>query len=181
VLVFFQVGAPALLVVVAAIEWIVGGLPSQAIDPKLSWLSPFSDDYSDLLSGMLLAVFIYWGWESALNLSEETEDSDTAPGVAGLASTVILLATYMLVGIAVIAVAGTKEVKGFGDNPGILGSIAHDVLGPFAFLVTLRDHRLRTRVCADDDHPQLPDVPLDGPRRRPAEGVRQGPSPVSDP
>jgi amino acid transporter len=137
VLVFFQVGALALLVVVAAIEWIAGGLPTQSIDPKLSWLSPFSDGYSNLLSGLLLAVFIYWGWESALNLSEETEDAATAPGVAGLASTVILLATYVLVGVTVIAVAGAKEVKDFGDNPGILGSIAHDVLGPFAFIVTL--------------------------------------------
>lgn len=137
VLVYFQVGALALLVAVAAIEWIAGGLPAQSIEPKLSWLSPFSDDYSNLLSGLLLAVFIYWGWESALNLSEETEDSATAPGVAGLASTVILLATYVLVGITVIAVAGAKEVKGFSDNPGILGSVAHDVLGPFAFIVTL--------------------------------------------
>jgi amino acid transporter len=137
VLVFFQVGALALLVIVAGVEWIAGGLPTQSIDPSLSWLSPFSDGYSNLLSGLLLAVFIYWGWESALNLSEETEDAATAPGVAGLASTVILLATYMLVGITVIAVAGTKEVKDFGDNPGILGSIAHDVLGPFAFIVTV--------------------------------------------
>jgi amino acid transporter len=137
VLVFFQVGALALLVVVAFVEWIVGGLPAQSIDPSLSWLNPFKDDYSNLLSGMLLAVFIYWGWESALNLSEETEDAATAPGVAGIASTVILLATYVLVGLTVIAVAGAKEVKQFGDNPGILGSIAHDVLGPFAFIVTL--------------------------------------------
>lgn len=137
VLVFFQVGALALLVGVAFVEWITGGLPAQAIDPSLSWLNPFKDDYSNLLSGMLLAVFIYWGWESALNLSEETEDAATAPGVAGLASTVILLATYVLVGLTVIAVAGAKEVKQFGDNPGILGSIAHDVLGPFAFIVTL--------------------------------------------
>jgi amino acid transporter len=137
VLVFFQVGALALLVVVALVEWATGSLPAQAIDPKLSWLSPFSDEYSNLLSGMLLAVFIYWGWESALNLSEETEDAATAPGVAGIASTLILLATYVLVGMTVIAVAGAKEVKQFGDNPGILGSIAHDVLGPFAFIVTL--------------------------------------------
>src|SRR3954452_12044281 len=137
VLVFFQVGALALLVVVAAIEWIAGGLPTQSIDPKLSWLSPFSDDYSNLLSGLLLAVFIYWGWESALNLSEETEDSATAPGVAGLASTVILLATYVLVGITVIAVGCVEKVDNLADNPGILGNIASMVLGPLAFIVTL--------------------------------------------
>jgi amino acid transporter len=138
VLVFFQIGALAALVAVAAVEWIVGGLPAQSVDPQLSWLSPFADtDYSDLLSGMLLAVFIYWGWESALNLSEETEDSSRAPGLAGISSTVILLGTYVLVGITVIAVGGPDKVDNFSDNPGILGAIADDVLGPLAFVVTL--------------------------------------------
>ena len=34
-----------------------------------------------MLTGVLLAVFIYWGWESAVNLSEESEDSSRAPGL----------------------------------------------------------------------------------------------------
>lgn len=137
VLVFFQVGALALLVVVAFTEWVLGALPASSVDPQLSWLNPFAGDYRDLLSGMLLAVFIYWGWESALNLSEETEDSAKAPGIAGLTSTVILLGTYVLVGMTVIAVGGTDKVDNFADNPGILGDIAGTVLGPLAFIVTL--------------------------------------------
>ena len=32
---------------------------------------------------MLLAVFIYWGWESAVNLSEESKDSAALPGSPG--------------------------------------------------------------------------------------------------
>jgi amino acid transporter len=138
VLVFFQVGALVALVAVALVEWILGTLPAQSIDPQLSWLNPFAhSDYHDLLSGMLLAVFIYWGWESALNLSEETEDASRAPGLAGISSTVILLGTYVLVGMTLIAVGGTDKVDNFADNPGILGSIADDVLGPLAFLVTI--------------------------------------------
>jgi amino acid transporter len=138
VLVYFQVGALVLLVAVAFAEFVLGTLPARSIDPQLSWLNPFANtDYHDLLSGMLLAVFIYWGWESALNLSEETEDSASAPGVAGLTSTVILLATYVLVGITVIAVGGVDKVDNFADNPGILGNIASTVLGPLAFIVTL--------------------------------------------
>jgi amino acid transporter len=138
VLVFFQVGALVALVAVALVEWILGTLPAQSIDPQLSWLNPFAhSDYHDLLSGMLLAVFIYWGWESALNLSEEAEDASRAPGLAGISSTVILLGTYVLVGMTLIAVGGTDKVDNFADNPGILGSIADDVLGPLAFLVTI--------------------------------------------
>jgi amino acid transporter len=138
VLVFFQVGALILLVAVAFVEWILGALPAQAVDPQLSWLNPFADTaYSDLLSGMLIAVFIYWGWESALNLSEETEDAASAPGLAGLSSTVILLVTYVFVGVTVLAVGGPNEVDNFSNNPGVLGAIADHVLGPLAFVVTL--------------------------------------------
>ena len=42
-------------------------------------------------------MFAYWGWESAVNLTEETEDSASAPGRAGIVSTVVLLVTYLSV------------------------------------------------------------------------------------
>jgi amino acid transporter len=74
-------------------------------------------------------VFIYWGWESAVNLSEETEDSARAPGLAGLASTVILVATYVLVAVALIAYAGLGKVEGFDEDAGVLGAVSADVLG----------------------------------------------------
>ena len=48
--------------------------------PTLDWFWPGGVEYSAMLSGVLLAVFIYWGWESAVNLTEESEDSATAPG-----------------------------------------------------------------------------------------------------
>jgi amino acid transporter len=94
-------------------------------------------DYSGLLAGVLLAVFIYWGWESAVNLSEESHDSSRAPGLAGLASTVILVLTYVAVAVAVVAIAGLERAEQFDDDPGILGKIAEDVIGPFAFLVVV--------------------------------------------
>ena len=47
---------------------------------------------------MLLGIFIYWGWESAVNLNEETAGDVNRPGLAGLISTVILLVTYVAVG-----------------------------------------------------------------------------------
>ena len=138
VLVLAQVGALALFVVVATIRLIAGEVPSGSIDPSLSWLNPLAiDDYSSLLSGMLLAVFIYWGWESAVNLTEETEDSARAPGLAGLLSTVILLGTYIGVAFTMIAVAGLDKIDDFGGDAGVFGAVAEDVLGPFAFVLVL--------------------------------------------
>jgi amino acid transporter len=74
-------------------------------------------------------VFIYWGWESAVNLSEESEGSSRAPGLAGLSSTVILLGTYVAVAVALIAYAGTAKVEKFDDDAGVLGTVADQALG----------------------------------------------------
>ncbi len=137
VLTLGQVGIMLLFAGVAFVRLATGDTPDASIDPELSWLSPFGVAYSDLLTGMLLAVFIYWGWESAVNLSEESEDSSRAPGLAGIASTLILLVTYVAVTVALIAFAGLQKVNRFDDDAGILGTVADDVLGPLAFLVVV--------------------------------------------
>ena len=40
---------------------------------------------------MILCIFIYWGWDSCLAVTEETKDAENTPGKAALVSTVILL------------------------------------------------------------------------------------------
>ena len=75
--------------------------------PSLSWFNPFAIESGGALTGaLLLGVFIYWGWESAVNLNEETEGAATAPGLAGLVSTVLLLVTYLGVATALVAWKG---------------------------------------------------------------------------
>jgi amino acid transporter len=128
-LTFFQVGALLLFAVVALVKVATGDAPASSTDPQLSWLSPFGVEYSALLTGVLLAVFIYWGWESAVNLSEESKDSSRGPGLAGLASTVILLGTYVLVAIAIIAYVGVDRVEVFDDNARILAIAGNAALG----------------------------------------------------
>ena len=43
------------------------------------------------MNGVLIAVFIYWGWDSTVTVNEETENPGEAPGRAALLSTVILV------------------------------------------------------------------------------------------
>jgi amino acid transporter len=125
-----QVGALLLFAGVALVKVAAGDAPDGSIDPALSWFSPFAvDSLNALVLGLLTGVFIYWGWESAVNLNEETEDSDTAPGLAAVVSTVILLVTYVSVTVAVVAFAGLDRVNEFVDDPGIFGAIADDALG----------------------------------------------------
>ena len=59
-----------------------GDAPDGSSRPQADWLSPFAiDGLSALVSALLLGVFIYWGWESAVNLTEETRDSAGLPGL----------------------------------------------------------------------------------------------------
>ncbi|HWM11138.1 MAG TPA: APC family permease [Solirubrobacteraceae bacterium] len=123
VMIFAQVLALLIFAVVALVK---GG----PIDPSLSWFSPFALENSEaLVAGLLIGVFIYWGWESAVNLTEETEDSATTPGLAAVLSTVILLVTYLAVAVAVVSFAGLDRVAEFEDDDAILSTLAGDVLG----------------------------------------------------
>jgi amino acid transporter len=116
--------------VVALWKVAAGDAPEGSLDPQLSWLSPFAIDSSSVLvAGLLTGVFIYWGWESAVNLTEEVEDSASAPGKAAVLSTVILLVTYVSVAIAVVSFAGLDRIAEFEDDDAIFSALAGDVLG----------------------------------------------------
>ena len=45
---------------------------SAVLTPEWNWLDPFGAGGAALTGGLLLGVFAYWGWESAVNLTEET-------------------------------------------------------------------------------------------------------------
>ena len=96
-------------------------------------------------------LFIYWGWDTALNLNEETVDAETVPGKAGVIATFILLGTYTMVILAVESFAGIG-VLGIG-----LGNTAHtndvlSILGPAIFghstLASILDHLLLLMVLS---------------------------------
>ena len=52
-----------------------------------SWLNPFADRLrlGALISGVLIAVFIYWGWDSTVTVNEESRTRTEGPGKAALA------------------------------------------------------------------------------------------------
>src|SRR6266851_886276 len=80
--------------------------PPGSLRPSLSWLSPSHLTLSALVSGLILMLFIYWGWDTALSVNEETANKSRTPGRAGIISTVLLLFTYAIVIIALQSFAG---------------------------------------------------------------------------
>ena len=91
--------------------------PPGSLHPSFSWLSPSHLPLSAFVSGIILMLFIYWGWDTALSVNEETADKSRTPGQAGIISTVLLLVTYGIVIVAVQSFAGVGA-KGVGlTNP----------------------------------------------------------------
>ncbi len=110
----------------------------EPIMPSWEWLNPFGGEWAGVTAGLLLGVFAYWGWESAVNLTEETSNSSQAPGKAGVWSTVVLVVTYLSVAVAVIALAGTDWLADNAEEEEyIFEIIAGEAMGPWAWVVML--------------------------------------------
>ncbi len=117
----------ALFSIVALIKVYSGSAPAASIHPSLSWINPFSLSPSEISAGMLLAVFIYWGWDTTATVNEETEDPGEAPGKATVISTLILLGIYLVVAVAAQSYAGVDNlVKNQED---VLSSLGTEVFG----------------------------------------------------
>ncbi len=102
--------------------------PAHSIQPTASWFNPFDiSSTSALVDGMLLAVFVYWGWDSGVSVNEETENSSTAPGRAAIVSTFILVGIYVIVTAAAQAYGGLQNLV--SNQSDVFAPIGHGVLG----------------------------------------------------
>ena len=105
-----------------------------SIKPSLDWFWPAGLDFSTVIAPALLtALFIYWGWDTAVACNEESEDPGTTPGRAAVISTFLLLATYATVSVATIAFAGVgEEGVGLGNQDNaddVFAAVGHDLFG----------------------------------------------------
>jgi amino acid transporter len=116
----------ALFSIVALVK-VYTGNPAGAVDPSLNWLNPFNvpGGTTALVDGVLLGVFIYWGWDSGVCVNEESEDSANGPGKAAVMSTVLLLLIYVVVTIAAQAFHGPDFLSKNADD--VLSSLGSDV------------------------------------------------------
>jgi amino acid transporter len=138
VLILAQVVSLLIFAVVALYRAGVGDSPLDALTPSISWLNPFAEGGAALTAGLLLGVFTYWGWESAVNLTEETTNSESTPGKAAIVSTVVLLVTYLAVAYAVVAFAGTTFLAdNAGEEESIFALLGEQVLGGWDWILLL--------------------------------------------
>lgn len=118
----------ALFAVIALVKVYSGDFPD-SVNPSLDWLNPFAiSSSSALTAGVLTAVFIYWGWDTAVAVNEETEDAERTPGIAAVVSTLLLLGIYVIVSVAAQAVHGPDFLAANQDE--ILAPLGQAVM-PF--------------------------------------------------
>ncbi|UOY04052.1 APC family permease [Blastococcus sp. PRF04-17] len=137
-LIVAQTVALGVFAVVALVRGIGGESPFGGLEPSWNWLDPFGAGGGALTGGLLLGVFAYWGWESAVNLTEETAGPRTAPGRAAVLSTVVLLLTYLGVATAVVSFAGTQWLAGnAGEEEAVFALLSTEALGGWDWVVLL--------------------------------------------
>lgn len=78
------------------------------------WFNPGElTSWSGFMEAVLLALFIYWGWDTCLALNEETKNPRKTPGRAAISTIVVLIVLYVGISIAVMMFAGFGDT-GFG-------------------------------------------------------------------
>ena len=100
---------------IAAIVGIYGHHLHHTVHVASSWFTiSGAGGFSALVSGMLLAIFLYSGWDTAAYVGEEAKGKQAGP--AGVASVVLLFVIYTGVILAFQGVAPSKAMQNNAAN-----------------------------------------------------------------
>jgi amino acid transporter len=134
---YFLLGFEVLVLVVISVYALIrvysGSGTADSMHPSLSWFSPAGLDFGTVICpGILIAIFIYWGWDTAVACNEESDDPGSTPGKAAVLSTFLLLGTYAIVTVAAIAFAGVGDTGPGLTNPDNAADV-FSAIGPALF------------------------------------------------
>ncbi len=109
---------------------------------SLDWFNPFGiDSFSAFAAGVSLSVFIYWGWDVVLTMTEETKGSAATPGKAAALTILVIVVIYQLMAVSLINFAGTSSGDFGLGNPdiqeNIFAALSEPVMGPVAILMSI--------------------------------------------
>jgi len=100
------------------------------------WFNPFAiDSFAALLGGFLVAVFIFWGFDASLSMSEETSGTPGQSGKSGITAIIITVITYVVIGVAALAFAGTDPTDSLSltneaNIDDVFSALARQAVGP---------------------------------------------------
>jgi amino acid transporter len=117
------------LFAVVALAKVYANHPAGSIQPAASWFDPFAMNFKALIDGVLLGIFIYWGWDSGVTVNEESEDANEGPGRAAVMSTILLVLIYVVVSAAGQSVGGTALLTNEANQSDVLSVLGSKVFG----------------------------------------------------
>ncbi|MDR1449202.1 MAG: APC family permease [Propionibacteriaceae bacterium] len=135
VMVAFQLVAVFIFGVVAVVKHVNGSGPAGGLDFSLDFFNPLTVlqtpglGFDALINGLAVAVFIYWGWDVVLTITEETKESQRTPGRAANWTILLITVYYLFISTATIMFAGVGQ-----DDLGLTGSIIQGGENVFAAL-----------------------------------------------
>jgi amino acid transporter len=116
----------ALFAIVALIK-VYANSPTHSVHVSASWFNPFDLSWGALVDGVLLGIFIYWGWDSGVAVNEESRDRHRGPGKAAVISTLILLVIYLIVTVAAQSYHGYSFLA--GNSADVINALGGQVFG----------------------------------------------------
>jgi amino acid transporter len=104
---------------------------------SLSWFMPWtSGGPSVFIDGMIVAVFLFWGWDVTANLGEETQNGGRTTGWGGVVGMLVILALFELLQVGMQLVLTPKQIADAG--PDLLDVLAASVMPrPWSSLASL--------------------------------------------
>lgn len=107
ILTMTQYGGLIALAAVLYIQVLQGNAVHSAEPMSLEWFNPFAiSSFHAFLNGFLVALFIFWGFDASLAMSEETSGSAEQAGRSGIIAMIITVVTYVVFATAALAYAG---------------------------------------------------------------------------
>jgi len=137
VIVVFQY---AVLLIVAAVALAALLHGTTAVRFSWTWFSWSGlGGMKGLMGGILIACFMYSGWDASIYVNEETTDRANNPGKAALASVVMLALVYSLVTFAFQSVLSPGEMQAHAGNvlSAVSGRLMHEPWDSVMALVVL--------------------------------------------
>lgn len=103
---------------------------------NIGWFWPgHIGGYTALAGGAALAVFFFWGWDTTVNLTEETKSGRKIPGQAAIISMFLLLFIFVINFVAVQMLIPAGQINKQGSD--ILFYFAHQFAGSWAGYVMI--------------------------------------------
>lgn len=80
-----------------------------------SWFNPFTVSAGAIVHGVVITIYLYWGWDNSLRLNEESRHTSSA-GRAGVWSLVLILVVFLFAQIGFQRATTIPELIEHGAN-----------------------------------------------------------------